>query len=201
VGHYVRSFDKNYGHDFTSDSVLSEIFKIKFDAIVNLFAFNAHQRAGGNLDNFRNYSLEKFASVLQLNVTTLFDVCRRYINSQPGGSIVNFASIYAIRSPRPKMFLPGEKDIAYGVSKAAVLQLSRHLATHSAPNFRVNTIILGGVDADQSAEFKYLYSENTPMGRMAFANEIWSTVDYLASDASSYVTGAEIRVDGGWSLW
>ena len=201
AGYVVKRFDLSLGHDFSDPSQLDKIFQSKFDGIVNLFAFNPHQRRGANPISYKEYSVQRFTEVLHLNVSVLFDVCRTYMNTHQTGAIINFASIYAIRSPRPKMFHPGEKDIAYGVSKAAVLQLSRHLAVHAAPEFRVNTVVLGGVDADQDADFKRQYSENTPLNRMASAAEIWSTVDYLLSDATSYVTGAEINVDGGWSLW
>ena len=79
--------------------------------------------------------------------------------------------------------------------------LSKHLATHLAPNFNVNTIVPGGVLNNQNENFIRKYSENTPLGRMMNVEELNGIVEFLISDKSSYITGAEFPVDGGWSAW
>ena len=114
---------------------------------------------------------------------------------------MNFSSIYGVRSPDARLYSEGEKPISYGVSKAGVIQLSRHLATHAAPNFRVNTIILGGIFENQREEFVSRYSANVPLGRMGSPSEILGAVEFLTSDASSYTTGSAINIDGGWTAW
>ena len=79
--------------------------------------------------------------------------------------------------------------------------LTKHLATHLAPNIRVNTIVPGGVEHTQDDEFKNRYSAQTPLGRMMNVEEVYGAVEYLISDKSSYVTGTEIKIDGGLTAW
>ena len=125
------------------------------------------------------------------------------------GSIVNVSSIYGLLSPVQDLYAfrrkSGErfvKPVAYSVSKSAILNLTRYLATYwAADGVRVNTLTLAGVWNDQPAEFLEAYSARVPMGRMLEAREALGAVVFLASDASSYVTGSNVVVDGGWSAW
>ncbi len=130
-------------------------------------------------------------------------------NAVKRGSIVNVSSIYGLLSPVQSLYdfrrEAGEtfvKPVAYSVSKSAVLNLTRYLATYwAASGVRVNTLTLAGVANDQPAEFVRAYAVRLPLGRMAEAREYVGAVVFLASDASSYVTGANLVVDGGWSAW
>ena len=79
--------------------------------------------------------------------------------------------------------------------------LTKHLATHLSPNVRVNCIIPGGVYNNQSVQFVKKYSQLTPMKRMMKNGELSGMVDFLLSDKASYITGAEFKVDGGWTAW
>nr|MBA3562147.1 SDR family oxidoreductase [Actinomycetota bacterium] len=107
--------------------------------------------------------------------------------------------LYAFRRERGETFV---KPVAYSVSKSAVLNLTRYLATYwAAAGVRVNTLTLGGVWNDQPPEFLEAYSARVPMGRMLHVPEALGAVVFLASDASSYVTGSNVVVDGGWSAW
>jgi NAD(P)-dependent dehydrogenase (short-subunit alcohol dehydrogenase family) len=125
------------------------------------------------------------------------------------GSIVNVSSIYGMLSPQQDVYefrrREGEsftKPVAYSVSKSAILNLTRYLATYWAKDgVRVNTLTLAGVFDDQPQEFLDAYTPRVPLGRMAEAHEALGAVVFLASDASSYVTGANLVVDGGWSAW
>ena len=125
------------------------------------------------------------------------------------GSIVNVSSIYGLLSPVQDLYAfrrtQGEtfvKPVAYSVSKSAILNLTRYLATYwASAGVRVNTLTLGGVSNDQPEEFLAAYSARVPMGRMLNAEEALGAVVFLASDASSYVTGSNVVVDGGWSAW
>ena len=146
--------------------------------------------------------LSSFEEYLKVNVISLFSVCREFARNNEGGSIVNFSSTYGLTSPLPHLYDgKNEKHIGYGVSKSAVVQLTKHLATHLAPNFRVNCIAPGGVKFKQDDEFIKNYSEHTPMGRMMNVSELNGLIDYLCSEASSYMTGETISVDGGWTKW
>ena len=97
---------------------------------------------------------------------------------------------------------PISSPAAYAASKAAVIGLTRYLATYWADNgIRVNAIAPGGTESGQNHEFIKRYSDRIPLGRIAQANEIVGALLYLASDASSYVTGQTIAVDGGLTAW
>jgi NAD(P)-dependent dehydrogenase (short-subunit alcohol dehydrogenase family) len=161
---------------------------------------------------FEDYPEESFDSVMDVNVKGAFLACQVVGGSMASagrGSIVNVSSIYGLLSPVQDLYAfrreQGEtfvKPVAYSVSKSAILNLTRYLATYWAKSgVRVNTLTLAGVWNDQPAEFLEAYSARVPMGRMLQADEALGAVVFLASDASSYVTGANVVVDGGWSAW
>ena len=107
--------------------------------------------------------------------------------------------VYDFRRREGETFV---KPIAYSVSKSALYNLTRYLATYWARDgVRVNTLTLAGVWNDQPQEFLDAYTQRLPLGRMANAEEVVGPVVFLASDASSYVTGANLVADGGWSAW
>jgi len=132
-----------------------------------------------------------------------------YMKKNGGGSIVNISSTYGILSPDQRLYkhlkkqdTQIEKPIGYSISKSGILNLTRFLATKFAQdNIRVNTLTLGGVFDNNPSEFVRAYSERTPMGRMANKNEYVGPILFLVSDMSSYMTGANLIVDGGWSAW
>jgi len=161
---------------------------------------------------FESYPEESFDAVLDVNVKGTFLCCQvvgAAMAREGRGSIVNVSSIYGILSPVQDLYAfrraRGEtfvKPVAYSVSKSAVLNLTRYLATYWAKSgVRVNTLTLGGVFDEQPQEFLDAYEARVPLGRMLDAHEALGAVVFLASDASSYVTGANVVVDGGWSAW
>jgi len=161
---------------------------------------------------FETYPEESFDAVMDVNVKGTFLCCQVVGGAMARagrGSIVNVSSIYGLLSPVQDLYAfrreRGEtfvKPVAYSVSKSAILNLTRYLATYWAGSgVRVNTLTLGGVYSDQPREFLDAYVERVPMRRMLDAPEALGAVVFLASDASSYVTGANIVVDGGWSAW
>ena len=125
-----------------------------------------------------------------------------------GGSIINIGSLYASVSPDPHFYdhlagtLPFIKSPAYGASKAGVVNLAKFFATHWAPRgVRVNTLSPGGVLAGQDEQFKEKYGARVPMARMAVPEDLKGPLIFLASPASEYVTGQELRVEGGFTAW
>ena len=161
---------------------------------------------------FETYPEESFDAVMDVNVKGTFLCCQVIWGrmAEAGrGSIVNISSIYGLLSPQQDIYEfrrgAGEtffKPVAYSVSKSAVLNLTRYLATYWAKaGVRVNTLTLAGVFDDQPQEFLDAYEPRVPLGRMARAEEALGAVVFLASDASSYMTGANLVVDGGWSAW
>jgi NAD(P)-dependent dehydrogenase (short-subunit alcohol dehydrogenase family) len=124
------------------------------------------------------------------------------------GSIINIGSLYASVSPDNRFYdhiasdPPFLKPPAYGASKAAVVNLTRYLATHWAPHgVRVNTLSPGGVLGGQDQDFKRKFCSRVPLGRMADAEDLRGPLIFLASRASAYVTGINLNVDGGFTAW
>jgi len=159
-----------------------------------------------------SYPESSFDEVMDVNVKGTF-LCSQVVGArmakQGRGSIVNISSIYGMLSPVHEVYefrrRAGEeffKPIAYSVSKSALYNLTRYLATYWAKSgVRVNTLTLAGVANEQPQEFVDAYTARLPLGRMADVREVVGPVVFLASDASSYVTGANLVVDGGWSAW
>jgi NAD(P)-dependent dehydrogenase (short-subunit alcohol dehydrogenase family) len=159
-----------------------------------------------------SYPEQSFDEVMDVNVKGTF-LCCQVIGAQMAeagrGSIVNVSSIYGMLSPVQELYdfrrregEPFFKPIAYSVSKSALYNLTRYLATYWAKRgVRVNTLTLAGVWDEQPQEFVDAYTARMPLGRMADVKEVVGPVVFLASDASSYMTGANVVVDGGWSAW
>jgi len=161
---------------------------------------------------FEEYPVESFEQVMDVNVKGTFLACQvigARMAAARRGSIVNVSSIYGMLSPVQDVYefrrRDGEtffKPVAYSASKSALYNLTRYLATYWARDgVRVNTLTLAGVWNDQPQEFLDAYTARMPLGRMANVEEVVGPVVFLASDASSYVTGANLVADGGWSAW
>jgi NAD(P)-dependent dehydrogenase (short-subunit alcohol dehydrogenase family) len=159
-----------------------------------------------------SYPEASFDEVMDVNVKGTFLCCQvlgARMAAEGRGSIVNVSSVYGMLSPVQDVYefrrRGGEeffKPIAYSVSKSALYNLTRYLATYWAKSgVRVNTLTLAGVWNEQPQEFLEAYTARMPIGRMAEAGEVVGPVVFLASDASSYVTGANLVADGGWSAW
>lgn len=200
AGHEVVRVDRRLGHDLSNEGFVRTWFKENpADALVNLFALNDHVDSTERNASYLDISLESFANYMETNVTALFSVCREFIRSNDAGVIVNASSIYGVQSPRPTLYGGGEKHAGYGVSKSAVLALSRHLAVHAAPKFRVNSVVIGGIESDQPSEFVKRYGVNVPLGRMGDKSEVGPVIEFMVTSDSQYMTGSSVTIDGGWT--
>tara|TARA_B110000977_G_C10843793_1_gene403086 strand:+ start:55 stop:729 length:675 start_codon:yes stop_codon:yes gene_type:complete len=195
----VLELDLQLGNDLTNEKEVKEYFNDnKAEGLINCFAINDHITGKNNKGTFLDYSLKNFSKTLDINVTALFSVCREFIRNNNSGKIINFSSIYGLRSPRPSFYENNYKNPAYGPSKAAVSNLTKYLAVH-ANNFNINCIVPGGIENDQPINFKNKYIEDLPLKRLMNKNEILGLVKYLLSAESSYCTGSEFLIDGGWN--
>lgn len=161
---------------------------------------------------FEDYDLDQWRKVMAVNIDGMFLVAQavgKQMLEQGRGAMVQTSSIYGVVSSDARIYegseylgSPINNPAVYSASKAAVIGLTRWLAAHWAgKGIRVNAIAPGGVESGQNETFTSKYGTRVPMGRMARLDEMTSTVLYLASDASSYVTGQCIVVDGGLSAW
>jgi len=147
-----------------------------------------------------------FLRVLQVNLAGAYNatvVFGEPMAAAGRGAIVNIGSLYASISPEPRFYdhIPGfVKPPAYGASKAGLVQLTKYFARLWGPRgVRVNALSPGGVRADQDPEFLAKYCARVPLGRMAEPDDLRGPLVFLCSDASSYLTGHELRVDGGFT--
>ena len=149
--------------------------------------------------------------IFEVNTLGLFLVSQvfgRHMVRASHGSIINIGSLYASVAPDGRFYdhiesdPPFLKPPAYGASKSAVINLTRYLATMWAPHgVRVNALSPGGVLGGQDEEFKHKFCSRVPLGKMATGEDLAGPLLFLASRASSYVTGTEIIVDGGFTAW
>jgi NAD(P)-dependent dehydrogenase (short-subunit alcohol dehydrogenase family) len=151
-------------------------------------------------------TLEAFQRTVDVNLAGAFNATQVFGSAMVAagrGSIVNIGSLYATVAPEPRFYdhMPGfVKPAAYGASKAGVLHLTRYFARLWGPHgVRVNALSPGGVRADQDPEFVAKYTARVPLGRMAEPNDLGGPLVFLASDAARYVTGHELKVDGGFT--
>ncbi len=164
---------------------------------------------------FENFPEEVFREVVDVNLVGTFLACQavgaRMVKAGKGGSIINIGSIYGMVSPIQDIYaykkertgVPFIKPVAYSAAKSGVYNLTRYLATYwGKQNIRVNTLTPAGVWRDtQDETFIQNFTARMPMGRMSQENEYNGALIFLASQASSFMTGSNLIIDGGWTAW
>lgn len=188
----------------------------RLDILVNSAAMDpkfdpqALKKLGKISGAFEDYPLDQWQQALNVNLTGLFLCCQAAVKPMlelASGSIINICSTYGLVGPDQRLYQrDGEqsafKPVYYSVTKAGVLGLTKYLATYYAgKNLRVNALTPGGVYNGHDEVFLRAYSARAVMGRMAHRNEMNGALLFLASEASSYMTGANLVVDGGWTAW
>jgi NAD(P)-dependent dehydrogenase (short-subunit alcohol dehydrogenase family) len=164
-----------------------------------------------NPTRFENYPIDLLEKSLDVNITGMIKITKEVIKNMlknKKGNIINVASTYAIVAPDQRLYKePGEekqifKPVDYIITKSFVPGFSRYLATlYAKDGIRINTIVPHGVYNNHDKGFLQRFSERSPLGRMCMPDELRGPFIFLASDASSYITGSLLIVDGGWSIW
>ncbi len=185
----------------------------RLDILVNSAALDPKfdpQSKKSHSGAFEDYPLELWQQALDVNLTGMFLCSQTAVKpmlEQESGVIINVSSIYGVTAPDQRMYQrdgepPQFKPVYYTVTKAGVLGMTKYLSAYYAgKGIRVNALTPGGVFNDHSDEFVQAYSARAVIGRMAEKDEMNGAVLFLASDASKYMTGANLIVDGGWTTW
>ena len=184
--------------------VLQELGRL--DVVIHSAAYGGDTKFPGWTVPFDEQTTEAWDRALRVNLTSAFalaQAARQPLIDSEHGSIIFISSIYGVVGPDMSLYegTSMTNPAGYGASKGGLLQLMRYLATVLAPQIRVNAISPGGVWRQQPEAFHERYCARTPLGRMATEEDLKGAAAYLASDLSSYVTGHNLVVDGGWTVW
>jgi len=180
----------------------------RLDILINNAAF--HQLShikGGNEATLENFPLDVWQKTIDVNLTGAL-ICSqeagRIMLQQKAGVMLNVASVYGVVAADQRIYGNSglNSNVAYAVTKGGLVQFTRYLAAYwQGQNIRVNSLSPGGVFNNQSEEFLKNYTYKTMLGRMATLDDLTAAMLYLVSDASAFVTGFNMVVDGGWTAW
>ena len=184
----------------------------KVDVLINNAVYRS-TNINNYFNHFEDYDIKEWNKSIQVNLNGIF-LCSQVIGSIMkkqllGGSIINISSIYGVIGVDDNLYKRSRDlghimntPVGYSVSKGAIIAFTKYLACYwGSHNIRVNTISPGGVEKDQNELFQEDYANKVPIGRMANTDEISSVVVFLSSEASNYVTGQNLIVDGGLTAW
>tara|TARA_Y100000590_G_scaffold303248_1_gene341904 strand:- start:107 stop:925 length:819 start_codon:yes stop_codon:yes gene_type:complete len=209
--------------DITSEKRVSEVCKDiknifgKIDVLINNAANDPKvsiDSAGKNFSRLEYFDIDQWNSDLNVGLTGAF-ICSKYIGKEisknkEGGAIINISSDLGLISPDQRLYIKHDKleneqsvkPVTYSVVKSGLIGLTRYLSTYWADkNVRCNAICPGGVYNNQDDEFLKRLNKLIPLGRMAKSGEYKGIIIFLSSDASSYMNGAIISIDGGRTVW
>lgn len=178
----------------------------RLDVLINNAGFVGDSQLQGWVVPFEQQSVETWRRAMEVNVTAAFHLSQQLaplLRASGSGAILNVGSIYGVVGPDMSLYEGTQmgNPAAYAVSKGGLVQLTRWLSAVLAPEVRVNCISPGGVARNQPASFVTKYVARTPLKRMGSEEDFMGAVVYFCSDLSGWVTGENLQVDGGWTVW
>ena len=183
--------------------VIKEFSKI--DVLVNNAVYLEGRKE--RLIPFEDFPINLLNKIIAVNINGMILCCQhvgKIMKKKKSGVIINVSSIYGLVAADQRIYGKSglNSTVAYAITKSAVLNLTRYLASYwGKTGIRINSLSLGGVESGQDSRFIKKYSHKTMLGRMAKTEEYVGSMLYLASDASTYMTGSNLIVDGGWTAW
>ena len=203
AGH--RAFDVEL--DVTSEESAMDALAAVMDKAGRLDTLVNNAGIGTNI-MVEDLSVEEFDRIMKVNVTGVF-ICSKVfsgpiLRARRGGSIINISSIYGVVAADQRIYGDSKRNssLPYAASKAAIIQMTRYLAVYWAgQGIRVNAISPGGVFNNQEQEFIDAYCSRVPLAKMVGSHDLMGAVVYLASEASAIMTGQNLILDGGWTIW
>jgi NAD(P)-dependent dehydrogenase (short-subunit alcohol dehydrogenase family) len=176
------------------------------DILVNNAGFVGDSKLSGWVAPFEEQRIDTWRRAVEVNLTAPFhlsQVLAPMLKASGKGSIINVGSIYGVVGPDLRLYedTPMGNPAAYAASKGGLIQTTRWLSAVLAPDIRVNSISPGGVARNQPDVFVQRYEDKTPLRRMGTEEDFKGAIAYFASDLSAWVTGENLMVDGGWTVW
>lgn len=211
--HAVPPFDVDVTKPDSIRGILAETLRVlgRVDGLVNNAAHNPKVEDGRGFSRLETMTLDEWYAALDVGLTGAFlcsQIIGKWMAAHEGGVILNIASVLSVIAPDQRLYrkpglYPEEqpvKPVTYSVEKAGLLGLTRYLATYW-PNVRCNALSPGGVFAGQPREFVEKLEAKIPLGRMARPDDYRAAVVFLLSEQSAYMTGHNLVMDGGQSIW
>ncbi len=213
---------KGYAADITQPAAVQALVSAvlsdfgRLDILVNSAALDPKFDPGAvskglTPGSFEDYPLDQWNAALNVNLTGMFLITQACVKPMLAqgkkGSVVNICSTYGLNGPDQRIYIKDGKRVAfkpvyYTVTKGGVMGFTKYLAAYYAgTEIRVNALTPGGVFNNHEEYFVKNYSAKTILGRMAKKDEMNGALVFLASEASSYMTGNNVVVDGGWTAW
>ena len=195
--------------DITDEESVKKGIKtiIETDEKIDIWVNCAYPKTSDWSAKFEDIKLESWKKNVDMHLNGYFLCCQhatKQMKKQKSGSIINFGSIYGIVAPNFSIYDGTDSTMpaAYSAIKGGIITFTKYLATYFAKDgIRANVICPGGIFDNQNENLIRNYEEKTPMSRLGRPDDIVGSVIFLASDASSYITGTTLIVDGGWTTW
>lgn len=207
IGFDIHETSDNKNIDYKKVDITSknqiESFLDKIEDNIDLLVNNAGVSVFSPFEKRTELELDQVIKVNLVGTILMTQaVYNRFFKKQKNGVVVNIGSIYGVVSGDMRIYDEGDRRTPeiYGATKAAVINLTKYFAAYMAPDIRVNCISPGGIFNNQKSDFIKKYSFKVPQGRMGDESELLSSLEYLISDTSTYVTGQNIIVDGGLTI-